>query len=516
MPAQAEIRENEIPVLCAVCLIIVTYTRDARIAGIPLPFKKESAMGKNLFESMYLPLPSPVQQMKERGNLEEAEAYLQHLLETGDCLPEERRRFRAELEILRRLPAEYPYTRAEALELVRRYVPNFSEADFDSLLTDGRIFWRYLDGEPRYFGRFFDSLCKTDPFFAVAAEKQGHHVPGSDRKLLSESAEIMRAQGELSVRITVRAELELEEAVFREGALVRAYLPLPRVTEEQSDIVLEEMSAGGQLSAESAAQRVVFWEERFGENHPFIVSYRFLHTERYRDVYGLAERMQAEGRAEKQSENGTTKYGAEKRTESGYDSALFPPSAYLRSLAAALTEGVTEPLVKAKCFYDFITKKVRYSFMPSYFCLDRMAERCAMDRVGDCGIQALLFLSLCEAVGIPARWESGLKTEPKFIGAHDWVRFFTPSFGWRAADLSYGGSAWKRGDELLHRFYFGNVDPWRMAANARILGETGFPEPEFRADPYDNQVGEMALDGSGLRYEEFCRRKEVLRAEEIW
>ena len=472
-------------------------------------------MRKSIFESMYLPLPSPVQQMKERGNLEEAEAYLQHLLETGECLPEERRRFRAELEILRRLPAEYPYTKAEALELVRRYVPNFSEADFDSLLMRGKIFWRYLDGEARFFGRFFDSLCKTDSFFAEAAEKRGHRIPGSDRRLLEESAEKMRAQGELSVRITVRAELELEEAFFREGALVRAYLPLPRVTEEQSDIVLEEMSAGGQLSAESAAQRVVFWEERFGENHPFIVSYRFLHTERYRDVYGLAERMQAEGRAEKQSENGTTKYGAEKRTESGYDSALFPPSAYLRSLAAALTEGVTEPLVKAKCFYDFITKKVRYSFMPSYFCLDRMAERCAMDRVGDCGIQALLFLSLCEAVGIPARWESGLKTEPKFIGAHDWVRFYTPSFGWRAADLSYGGSAWKRGDELLYRFYFGNVDPWRMAANARILGETGFPEPEFRTDPYDNQVGEMALDGRGLRYEEFRRRKEVLRAEEI-
>ena len=472
-------------------------------------------MRKSIFESMYLPLPSPVQQMKERGNLEEAEAYLQHLLETGECLPEERRRFRAELEILRRLPAEYPYTKAEALELVRRYVPNFSEADFDSLLMRGKIFWRYLDGEARFFGRFFDSLCKTDSFFAEAAEKRGHRIPGSDRRLLEESAEKMRAQGELSVRITVRAELELEEAFFREGALVRAYLPLPRVTEEQSDIVLEEMSAGGQLSAESAAQRVVFWEERFGENHPFIVSYRFLHTERYRDVYGLAERMQAEGRAEKQSENGTTKYGAEKRTESGYDSALFPPSAYLRSLAAALTAGVTEPLVKAKCFYDFITKKVRYSFMPSYFCLDRMAERCAVDRVGDCGIQALLFLSLCEAVGIPARWESGLKTEPKFIGAHDWVRFYTPSFGWRAADLSYGGSAWKRGDELLHRFYFGNVDPWRMAANARILGETGFPEPEFRADPYDNQVGEMALDGRGLRYEEFRRRKEVLRAEEI-
>ena len=270
-------------------------------------------MGKSIFESMYLPLPSPVQQMKERGNLEDAEAYLQHLLETGECLPEERRRFRAELEILRRLPAEYPYTRAEALELVRRYVPNFSEADFDSLLMRGKIFWRYLDGEARFFGRFFDSLCKTDLFFAEAADRQGHRIPGSDRRLLEESAEKMRALGELSVHITVRAELELEEAFFREGALVRAYLPLPRVTEEQSELAVEEMSGGGQLGAESAAQRVVFWEERLWENHPFLLSYRFLHTECYRDVYGLAERMQAKGRKAEQSENETTKYGAEKQ-----------------------------------------------------------------------------------------------------------------------------------------------------------------------------------------------------------
>ena len=44
-------------------------------------------MGKNLFESMYLPLPSPVQQMKERGNLEEAEAYLQHFVGNGRLSP---------------------------------------------------------------------------------------------------------------------------------------------------------------------------------------------------------------------------------------------------------------------------------------------------------------------------------------------------------------------------------------------------------------------------------------------
>ncbi len=63
----------------------------------------------------------------------------------------------------------------------------------------------------------------------------------------------------------------------------------------------------------------------------------------------------------------------------------LPEGTYIRLLAARLTEGVKEPLCRAKRFYDFITKRVRYSFMPSYFCLDRMAERCASDRVGDCG-----------------------------------------------------------------------------------------------------------------------------------
>ena len=66
----------------------------------------------------------------------------------------------------------------------------------------------------------------------------------------------------------------------------------------------------------------------------------------------------------------------------------------------------------------------------------------------------------------------------------------------------------------MHRFYFGNADPWRAAANACFMGETGFPEPEFRADPYDNQVGEMALDGQGLRYEDFTRGKEIIAADE--
>lgn len=468
-----------------------------RASRSALKKKGQSAMRKNIFQYMYIPLPGPAERMKEHGKLTEAAAYLQHLIESEACLPEEKKRFFAEQEILRRLPGEYPYTREEALGLLRRYIPDFSEERFDALLAEGKIFWRYLDGSPHYFGRFFDSLCKTEPYFSEEAAKRGYSAVGSDVELLRESAEKMQRVGKLSVRLLVRAELKLEQHLYREGALLWASLPFPRDTEEQSDIQLKEFCAGGQIGAADAEQRVVFWEERMRENHAFSLQYSLLHTESYRDLYTPAEELEAGKGAE-------------------IEEAGLPRSTgtYIRLLAERLTEGVKEPLSKAKRFYDFITKRVRYSFMPSYFCLDRMAERCASDRVGDCGIQALLFLSLCEAAGIPAHWESGLKTEPGFIGAHDWVRFYTGEYGWRAADLSYGGAAWRRGDRRMHRFYFGNVDPWRAAANVCFMGETGFPEPEFRADPYDNQVGEMALDGQGLRYEDFTREKEIIAADE--
>lgn len=460
-------------------------------------------MSKNIFRYMYIPLPSAVERLKERGNLAEAEVCLRNLMESAERSPEEKQRFYAEQEILRRLPGEYPYTRGEALKLMRRYIPDFAEERFDALVAEGRILWRYLEGEPHYFGRFFDSLCKTDPYFAGEAAKQGHLIPGSDWSLLQKSAEKMRCSGEFSVRLRVRAGLRLNDSLYRGGAVLRASLPLVRVTAEQSDIQLETLSAGGQAGAADAEQRVVFWEESLQENHDFTLQYSLLHTEQYQDIYGIAETMQAgSGDIYRSGQERAEEVGPETVEETVHP-LPFPESAYIRTLAGRLTEGVTEPLCKAKRFYDFITEQVRYSFMPSYFCLDRMAERCASDRVGDCGIQALLFLSLCEAAGIPAHWESGLKTEPGFIGAHDWTRFYTEQYGWRAVDLSYGGAAWRRGDEAMHRFYFGNIDPWRVAANVRFMGETGFPEPEFRADPYDNQLGELELDGRGLRYGEF-------------
>ena len=57
-------------------------------------------------------------------------------------------------EIIRRLPEEFPYTRDEALAIIRKKLPDFEESEFDMLMDTRKIRWIYVDGEVHIFERF--------------------------------------------------------------------------------------------------------------------------------------------------------------------------------------------------------------------------------------------------------------------------------------------------------------------------------------------------------------------------
>ena len=54
-----------------------------------------------------------------------------------------------------------------------------------------------------------------------------------------------------------------------------------------------------------------------------------------------------------------------------------------------------------------------------------------------------------------------------------------------------------------------------MVANDMFQVNFTVPKLQWRADPYDNQVGEMESADKGFSYEEYTRSKEVLLCEEI-
>ena len=126
---------------------------------------------------------------------------------------------------------------------------------------------------------------------------------------------------------------------------------------------------------------------------------------------------------------------------------------------------------------------------------------------------AILFITLCRLSGIPAKWQSGLSVEPGSAGAHDWAMFYIAPHGWLWADCSYGSSAHRNGEEERRQHYFGNLDPWRMVANSELQAPLVPPVPGWRNDPYDNQMGEIMVDGKCLTYPERESKIEVVEFE---
>ena len=71
----------------------------------------------------------------------------------------------------------------------------------------------------------------------------------------------------------------------------------------------------------------------------------------------------------------------------------------------------------------------------------------------------------------------------------------------------------RAGEEERRWHYFGSMDPWRMVANSAFQAPLTPPMPDWRYDPYDNQMGELMVDGRGLDSVQRKWKQEVLELE---
>ena len=445
-------------------------------------------------------LPEDILRLKHHGAYDDAIRLIDYRLKT-EKIPEALRYcLQIHREMMVRTPVEFPYTYEEALAIIRQHIPDFTTEEWDRIIAERKVHWAYVNGEMRIFNRFFSSLVKAYKGFAQRANQA---LPGAESAvggipLLDYAAMRMKENGSMTNRIRIRATMRIKDECFTPGMFVRAHLPIPSTCEQQSDIRIEKIfPEHGQPAPEDAAQRTVCWEENMEDNHEFSVEYSYLHTVKYHDL------------EEATGIPGTYSFDLEEQAPH----IVFTP--YIKALAAELTEGVTDPMEKARRFYDFITRNMSYTFMPSYFLLENIPDTCACNYNGDCGVFALLFLTLCRCVGIPAQWQSGFSAEPDFCGGHDWVRFYVEPYGWLYADPSYGVSAHRNENESRRKFYFGNLDPYRMVANHKFQAPFTIRKEYWRADPFDNQVGEIETADQGLTYEEYERSKIILSCVEV-
>lgn len=426
-------------------------------------------------------LPADVARRKAMGDIKGAlrliDQYLAH-----DCQRELFPRLEAEKHRLERLGYNYSLDRTQALELIRREWKACTEEQFDALVDARRIDWRMVDGRMKFHSRFLNSLR------LYPSEAPGLKQTAEDHTQRDEMLSRMEREGELTARITLKATVRASMPCI--GKEVEAWLPFPADCPQQSEIELLEATPGYVLGPAGAEARTVYWKSR--ERDSFEVVYRYRHRAVYVDPYTLkCDAVQPDF-----------------DTQEALPHIAFTP--YLRALAARLTQGKEGPIQKAGAIYDYIAQNVDYRYQPDYIQLDDIADSCAKELRGDCGVMALLFITLCRIAGVPARWQSGLHVTPQEAGAHDWAMFYAAPYGWLFADPSFGVGGRRGGEPERTRHYFGNLDPCRMVANSVFQAPLTPPDPFWRHDPYDNQLGELAVDGVGMDGRGMERSVEVV------
>ncbi len=426
-----------------------------------------------------VPLPEDILHARELGDFDLALRLIDRRI-AGGLLPEALvKRFELEKEILRRLPREYPVAEEEAFEELKDGLGDFTRDEFDTLILDHDLDWAYVNGRRHIHEDSIANLYKVRDDLARRAYERGKRDdPGGPSALLDAAIAEMKAKGQVTARFRMRTEITLKPE--GDPRPVRVWLPIPCEYAQVRNVNITACShPGAHVDDPQAAQRTVCMEGT--DDRPFWVEYEYETHMRY---------MQPD--PAKAAVSQPAFY-----TEELPPHIRFTP--YLRFLCREIVGQETNPLIKAKLIYEYVTHHVKYSYMRAYFTMPMIPEHAAVNQRGDCGVQTLLFITLCRIAGVPARWQSGVYTEPGGVGCHDWAQFYVAPYGWMFCDCSFGGSAVRRGMKEREEFYFCNIEPFRMPAASEFQHDFEIPPRFMRFDPYDNQLGEAEYEDGPVK-----------------
>lgn len=449
-------------------------------------------------ETLEYPIPEEILKYKLCGDFAAAKKSIKRWLKRP-VAEGMKTRLRLESEMLDRFPEEFPYTKETLLKLFQEKVPDFSDCDLERLEEDGLAEWMFMDGEKHYIHNVMRNVLDKDDEIRKRAGLFGV-VTEEDENLYSVIEE-MKEKGSVTKHFHLKASVGLKDEYFRPGMYLKAHLPLPAKLHQTSDVkILSHTDCKVTIDPEDSLYRSICFEDTPKENVPFFAEYEYTVHAVYHD-FSEEDQKRAKETFVKDPQAGL--YTGEQRPH-----IRFTP--YLQELAAEIVGEEKNPLEAARKIYDYITTKVKYSYMKEYFLIPQIPQYCAQNLRGDCGVQALLFITLCRICGIPAKWQSGLYAQEGYVGPHDWAMFYAEPYGWLYADPSFGGAAFHEGDEERRKFYFGNLEPFRMVAN-NAFAQPFASKKRFRPiDPCDNQSGEIESDERGFTAREIVSKKELL------
>ncbi len=451
--------------------------------------------------------------MQEEGWLSDAEAAAKAALESDELSKQQRHALEYEVERTARIRRDYRVTEKSVIERLsdeQRGIADFKPEEIAEWERESRLDYKVIDGEKRYMNSTVGSLFFRYPDLRERRLRKSkstwqpfllEHV----RDVKRETAAKQTVFGEPR-RFEIDFRISVDDDVVSPGETVRCWMPFPQQFAVQQGVeLLSSSPTPVWLNRADYPMRSIHFEAPANDDGgaAFKASWTMTTLPRHFEID--PNKVESEPFSDP-----SASYFAEEKAPH----VVFTQE--LRELEAMIAGDETNPVKKARLYYDWMSNNIKYTYAREYSTLRNISMYVFENGYGDCGQLALMYITLCRIGGIPARWQSGWVIYPQDTNLHDWCEIYIEPYGWIPVDVNYGIFARTIFDSIteaeaneLQDFFFGGLDAYRMIVN-RDHGFPHYPPKEtFRSDDVDFQRGELEAEGRNIYFKDFGYNLDV-------
>ncbi len=436
-----------------------------------------------------------IDRLIEIGNWRQATAAIERQLERPDLAFPQRANLRFQQERMARIRLDFYKTKAQVLHEAQQILPGLAPAMFDQWEKAGAVESFNIDGERWYFERAAGNLFRIQPpAQALLAARQSDVSPVPQHRLAN-LREILHRYDETGKTANTPQQwhviytLTVKPDAVPAGETIRAWLPFPQTGGRQTQVQLLTSDPPVFVrSPEDRALASIYLEKmaRAGQPTGFQIEFEYRTMGFHQPVD--PQRVQA-----LPANSPAAKYLVERPPHIVFDESLC-------ALSREIVAGETNAYRIARRIFQWVHTNIPWAGAREYSTLNSLPQYALEHRHGDCGIQTMLFISLCRLNGIPARWESGWTTGPD-RNMHDWCAVYLEPYGWLPVDVSYG--LVPSNDEREKWFFLGGIDSYRLVVNTDYEQPLYPAKMHFRSEIVDFQRGEVEWRGGNLYFNQW-------------